>query len=274
MAAGGPLAGRLVAVPESRELDLFAGMLEQRGAATLRCPLVAIREVPDPAPILAWLDRFSGGGCDALVLMTGEGLRRLLGVARGAGLEPAFIARLGAVTRITRGPKPARALRELGLRPDLTADPPTTEGVIAAMAARDWRGRRIGLQLYPDNPNAAFLDFAARAGATVDPVLPYIYAAAADDRRVEELIDRLADGSVDLIAFTSTPQISRLVAVAEAGGRTPMLRDGLARGRVAAVGPVVAAALARLGIRVDLVPPDNFFLKPLVNGIVALLGAA
>jgi hypothetical protein len=39
----------------------------------------AIRDAPDAEPIAAWLRRFADGRCDDLVLMTGEGLRRLLG---------------------------------------------------------------------------------------------------------------------------------------------------------------------------------------------------
>ena len=37
------LAGRRIAVPETRELDVFAQMLERHCANVVRCPLVAIR---------------------------------------------------------------------------------------------------------------------------------------------------------------------------------------------------------------------------------------
>src|SRR6266700_3371224 len=97
-----PLAGRRIAVLEHRELDRLGGMLEAQGASTLRCPLVAIADAPDPAPVLAWLRRFIDAPPDDLVLMTGEGLRRLLGFAERAGLEPAFRAALGRVRTITR----------------------------------------------------------------------------------------------------------------------------------------------------------------------------
>ena len=36
-----PLTGRTVAVPEARELQAVAALLERRGARVLRCPLVA-----------------------------------------------------------------------------------------------------------------------------------------------------------------------------------------------------------------------------------------
>ena len=93
------LSGRRIAVPETRELDLFAAMLERRGAAVLRCPLVAIKDAPDPAPVLEWIRRFAAGGCDDLVLLTGEGLRRLLGCIERhePDLREAFLRELARV---------------------------------------------------------------------------------------------------------------------------------------------------------------------------------
>ena len=110
------LAGRRIVVPERRELDLFARMLEQHGAITIRCPMVAISDVPDAAPVVTWLRRFTTDPPDDLILMTGEGLGRLIGFARRAGLEEAFMATLAKVRKITRGPKPVRRLRSLGLQ--------------------------------------------------------------------------------------------------------------------------------------------------------------
>jgi uroporphyrinogen-III synthase len=108
------LSGRRVVVPETRELGQLVRMLEELGADTVSCPMIAIRDVPDTAPVKAWLRRFAAGTCDDLVLMTGEGLRRLLDFARRIDLESAFIAALGVTRKITRGPKPVRALREIG----------------------------------------------------------------------------------------------------------------------------------------------------------------
>src|SRR6266852_8682028 len=93
----GPLAGRRIAILDHRELDRLGGMLEAQGALTLRCPLVAIADAPDPAPVLAWLQRFIDAPPDDLVLMTGEGLRRLRGFAERAGQGAAFRGALGGV---------------------------------------------------------------------------------------------------------------------------------------------------------------------------------
>src|SRR5262245_16272348 len=85
------LRGRRIVVPETRELGQLFRMLEEHGAEAIPCPMIAIRDAPDAKPVETWLGRFANGGCDDLVLMTGEGLRRLLGFARRNDLEPAFL---------------------------------------------------------------------------------------------------------------------------------------------------------------------------------------
>ena len=263
------LAGRRIVVPERRELDLFARMLEQHGAITIRCPMVAISDVPDAAPVVTWLRRFTTDPPDDLILMTGEGLGRLVGFARRAGLEGAFMSALAKVRKITRGPKPVRRLRSLGLQPDLAAEPPTTAGLIVSLSGENIAGRRIAIQLYPDNPNVELFDFLRRGGAIADPVLCYVYGSAAEDRLVIEVIKEMAAGRVDLIAFTSAPQVRRMLLVAKANQSEETLRQGLLRTKIAAVGPVVARAIEEAGGRVSIAPSNNFHMKPLVNEIIA-----
>ena len=266
------LSGRRIVVPETRELGQLVRMLEERGAEAVPCPMIAIRDAPDPAPVEAWLRRFAGGACDDLVLMTGEGLRRLLGFARRLGMEPAFLNALGATRKITRGPKPVRALREIGLAADLPADQPTTEGVIAALERHDLTGRDVGVQLYPGNANERLLKFLEGAGAEADSVLPYVYASEVDDARVIAVIAEITAGRIDAIAFTSAPQVRRFRDVARAFGREAELRQGFKRIVVAAVGPIVAAELDAIGVQVNVTPRDNtFFMKPLVRELAAAL---
>lgn len=267
----GALQNRKIVVPESRELDLFANMLEAQGATTLRCPMVRILDLEDPAPVEAWLRKLVAGTFDDLILLTGEGLRRILGVARRCALEAEVKAALPRLRTITRGPKPARALRELGLAPGLAAGEPTTEGVIATLAAENLGGRSVGVQLYPGNPNARLLDFLRGQGAAPDPVLPYRYASDSETSQVEAIIKLMAEGGVDFIAFTSKPQLGRLQEVARERGLETQLATGLARTRIAAVGPVVAAAIEALGATVAVMPESNFHMKPLVTAICAAL---
>jgi uroporphyrinogen-III synthase len=265
------LTGRTIAVPETRELDLFVALLERRGAQVLRCPLIAIRDAPDPQPVLTFLRRFAEGACDDLILLTGEGLRRLLSCLEqhAPALKPAFLEQLAKVRKITRGPKPARALRELGLKPDIAAEVPTTAGIIAALEpiAYSLEGRSCGVQLYGSEPNLPLIDFLQRCGAGVLTVAPYSYADSTEDAAVLALLARIESGGIDAIAFTSTPQVRRLVAVGGAARVSAALRHT----HVAAVGPVVAAALGRHGIPVQSMPEDSFFLKPMTSALEAAL---
>jgi uroporphyrinogen-III synthase len=267
----GPLRGRRVALPETREAERLALMLQEQGAETVSCPLVAIVDAPDPAPLIAWLNRFVEAPFDDLVLLTGEGVRRLHAVARGSGMGQAFVDALATTRKITRGPKPARALRELGLAPDLRAEVPTTEGVIALLSHGDLRGRRVGVQLYPGAVDNRLVDFLRDAGATPDPVVPYEYVSGADDAKVAALIDQMAAGRIDVIAFTSAPQVRRLFDAAHSLDRREKLAAGFQKTIVAAIGPVVAGELQRRGVSAMIMPSDTYFMKPLVSTIVATL---
>src|SRR5947209_6878862 len=98
------LEGRTIALAEGRQLEELAQMLEAEGAISLRCPMVSILDNPEEKPVTAWLRDLIAGQFNALVLMTGEALRRLLGFADRAGLREPFISALAKTRIVTRGP--------------------------------------------------------------------------------------------------------------------------------------------------------------------------
>src|SRR5437660_11148817 len=83
------LNGYRILILETREEAQFSRLLAEQGADVLQCPMFTIHDPPDPAPIEAWIGRFIAKPCDDMVLMTGEGLRRLMKVVRRIGVEPA-----------------------------------------------------------------------------------------------------------------------------------------------------------------------------------------
>ena len=87
-----PLDGRVVALPETRELDRLAELLEAEGARAWRCPLVSILDAPDPTPVEAWLRALAAGGLDDVVFLTGEGLRRLMALGERRGFAAEVVA--------------------------------------------------------------------------------------------------------------------------------------------------------------------------------------
>jgi uroporphyrinogen-III synthase len=267
------LNGYRILILETREEAQFSRLLAEQGAEVLQCPMFTIHDAPDAAPIEAWIRRFVEKPCDDLVLMTGEGLRRLMKVARRIGVDRDFIAALGNARKFARGPKPGRALREIGLEPQVTTEKPTSEGIAEMLAQVELSGHRVGLQLYPDKNHSVLIGAITAQGAEVDAVLPYIYDAQAADANIVTAIDEMAQGRIDAIALTSSGQVRRLVEVAQAHRCEVLLRDGLARTPIASVGPVVSDELTSHGLRTDIYPAnDAYFMKPLISAMAAALG--
>jgi uroporphyrinogen-III synthase len=268
----GKLNGYRILILETREEAQFSRLLAEQGADVLQCPMFTIHDAPDPAPIEAWIKRFIDKPCDDLVLMTGEGLRRLMKVARRMDVEQAFIAAVGKSRKFARGPKPGRALREIGLEPQVTTEKPTSEGIAEMLSRLDLNGRRVGLQLYPDRDHGVLIGAIRALGAEVEPVLPYVYDAQAADANIVTAIDEMAQERIDAIALTSSGQVRRLFEVAQAHGCEERLREGLAHTPIASVGPVVSDELQSHGLRTDIYPAnDAFFMKPLISAMSASL---
>jgi len=268
------LNGYRILILESREEAQFSRLLAEQGADVLQCPMFTIRDAPDAAPIEAWIRRLIEKPCDDLVLMTGEGLRRLMNVVRRIGVEREFVATLGKARKFARGPKPGRALREIGLEPQMTTEKPTSEGIAEMLSGLDLKGHRLGLQLYPDKDHGALIGAIEARGAEVDTVTPYVYDAQAADANIVTAIDEMAQGRIDAIALTNLGQVRRLVEVARARGYEDRLREGLSRTPIASVGPAVSDELKAHGLRTDIYPAnDAFFMKPLISAMAAALGS-
>lgn len=268
----GRLDGYRILILETREEAQFSRLLSEQGADVLQCPMFTIRDAPDPAPVEAWIRLFISQPFDDLVLMTGEGLRRMMTVAKRIGVDQDFIAAISKSRRFARGPKPVRALREIGLEANVQTETPTSDGVAAMLAKEDLKGHRVGLQLYPDKDHAKLIAAVASLGATVETVLPYIYDSQAADIHIVKAIGEMAARRIDAIALTSSGQVRRLIDVARAHGCEDQLRAGLAQTPVASVGPVVSDELKVNGLTTNIYPAnDSFFMKPLISAMAVTL---
>ncbi|MBX9822164.1 uroporphyrinogen-III synthase [Afipia birgiae] len=271
----GRLEGYRILILETREEAQFSRLLQEQGANVLQCPMFTIHDAPDPAPIEAWIRLFIAKPFDDLVLMTGEGLRRMMKVAQRIGVDQDFVAALAKAKRYARGPKPVRALREIGLEANVQTETPTSEGVAAMLAQENLKGHRVGLQLYPDKDHGKLIAAITSYGATVEPVLPYIYDGQAADTNIVAAIGEMAQRRVDAIALTSSGQVRRLIDVARAHNCEDQLRAGLKQTPVASVGPVVSDELKANGLHTDIYPAnDSFFMKPLISAMATALNKA
>lgn len=257
------LAHKRIALAEGRQIEELVRLLEKEEVVCQRYPMMSILDAPDSASVSGWNARLIAGEFSLLIVLTGEGLRRLHEAAQRDSRADELVAALGRIPILIRGPKPMQVLRTFGLSAWKTATTPTTAGVIDSLRDEPLVGRSVGVQLYSES-NPSLTDFLTGAGAKVACVSPYIYAPATDGGRVVELVDSMAGGNTDVLIFTSSPQIDRLMEVVAEYHLEDRLKVGLAKTRVAAVGPVVADTLRGLGIRVDVLPEVGFQMKNLV----------
>ena len=261
------LSGLHIAVPESRQLDVLKNLFERRGATVFSCPLVAIHDSPDKETINSWLQAFISSPPDYFIILTGEGIKRLSGFAERADCLSAWQQALAKTHKLARGPKPNRALKSLDLQADTLAVEPTTDGVIKTLEGMSITQATFAVQLYGDNPNHKLQDYLRSRQVAYNTVAPYIYASDAETEKVLELIEAMLEGRIDMICFTSQPQYKRLQTVAKQHECEDKLQQAMNAVKIAAVGPVVAQQLEEQGYRVDFMPTEQFFMKPMVTSM-------
>jgi len=267
------LRGKTIAITEARRASELASLIAKLGGVPYSAP--AVREVPrgDPGPALEVLARICRGEIAVIVFLTGVGTRAFFGLAGEAGRREALLGALQGMIVVARGPKPIAALREAGVRIDLVPKEPTSEGLLRELTGRELGGKGVAVQLYGEE-NPFLVEGLRGRGATVLEIPLYEWAFPEDQGPLIRLVHDLIDGRIDVVAFTSSPQIRHLFAVAERLGlREPLalaLRDGVT---VAVVGPVCEAALAERGI-VPRIQPEKGTMGALVHAIADHLAGA
>ena len=158
------------------------------------------------------------------------------------------------MTIVVRGPKPVSALRQLAVHVDVVPDNPTTEGVIEALRTKNLQGLRVGVQLY-GTPNPQLVSSLESRGAKVSAVQVYAYGAASDTTAVNALINKILNDEIQVIAFTSAPQIHMLFDFARQLSRSEAVTAKL-KGNIviASVGEVTSRALKEYGLVPKIVP--------------------
>jgi uroporphyrinogen-III synthase len=253
----GPLENISVAILEHRFTKEFSTLFEKLGATVYACALLEEKPVENREELQSFIQHVLDGQIDMMIFLTGVGARFLVAESESMGQRGAFLEALTNMTIVVRGPKPVAALRQLGLRPHVTPENPTTEGVIEALRSQDLRGRRVGIQLY-GTPNPQLVSALETKGASVKPVQVYAYGAASDFAAVSTLIGRILDGQIRVIAFTSAPQVRMLFDFAAQANVADSLVKALnTQVTVASIGEVTSRALQENGITSRIVPEQS-----------------
>jgi uroporphyrinogen-III synthase len=109
------------------------------------------------------------------------------------------------------------------------------------------------VQLY-GTPNPQLVFSLESRGAIVTAVQVYAYGAAADTAAVNALISKIVNDEVQVIAFTSAPQVRMLLDLARQVGRSEDLLPKLKGAVIASVGEVTSRALEEQGLVPKIVP--------------------
>jgi uroporphyrinogen-III synthase len=247
-----PLAGKKVALLESRLGRELADLVAGRGAEPFHAP--ALAEVPDldRGAIAALVRSLESRPAKLFVFQTGAGTRALFDATDALRLTDKLLLCLKSNVVAVRGPKPTGALRSRGVRIDRSAaDPFTTKEILDSIRDVDVKGARVVVQRH--GAANAELDRALEArGAEVIEIPVYRWSLPADTAPLAELIGRLERGELHAVLFTNAEQARNLFSVSRTMKKDEQLKSALNRTLVASIGPVASAALRDAGVKVGL----------------------
>ncbi len=248
-------SGLTVAAFENRMSAEMTGLIERYGGRPMVTP--AMREVPleDNREALQFGERLLAGQVDMLILMTGVGLEILVGVLKTIHPLETITTALKQITLVTRGPKPAAVLKELGLKPTFTVPEPNTwRDLLKTLDANcPVLGLRVALLEY-GTTNAELMEELRERGATLSRVPVYRWALPEDLDRLREAMGNIAAGQVDVLLITNAVQVDHVMQMLTKDGRMEQFKQALDRVVVASVGPTASERLRHYGWPVDIEP--------------------
>jgi len=252
----GGFNGRTVLSLESRRSGEIATLIENYGGRALVAP--ATREVPASKSddVSRFVDALLQDKIHLIIFLTGVGTRALARAVEPFCTREQFISSLSKVPVIARGPKPAAALRELGVPITWNVPEPNTWREILKVIDDNkvqLQGRVVAVQEY-GVPSRDLLDGLARRGARVMTVHTYDWALPDDLQPLKDAIQAVLDGRVDIAFFTAAVQVHHLLQVADETGAKESLLAALRKIKIASIGPVTSEGLAEYGLTPTLEP--------------------
>ena len=249
-------AGRTVLSLESRRSAEIATLIENCGGRALVAPATREVNAPNTGDVSRFVSAILAGDIQLIIFLTGVGTRALVRAVEPLCPREKFIAALRKVPVLARGPKPAAALKELGVPITWNVPEPNTwREILKVLDANhvSLHGQNVAVQEY-GVPSKGLLEGLGRRGATVLAVHVYDWALPEDITPLRNAIEAVIDGRVEVALFTAAIQVHHLLQVAEEMGRKDSLVEALSEIKIASIGPVTSEALSEYGIQVSLEP--------------------
>jgi uroporphyrinogen III methyltransferase / synthase len=223
-----PLFGKRIVVTRATAMPgTLSSLLRARGADVIEAPSTEIESL-DQAPIDAAVAELSSYGW--LVFTSATGVRYFRDAMDRAGLD----ARALAYTEIAViGPSTAKAVRELGVKPDLVPQRFVAESLLEAMVEEEMDGARVLIAAAEDSREVLPNGLRER-GATVDLVPMYRSRLVTEGPDVDMLRSAIDAGEVDTVTFTSASTVHGFIA--QVG------RERAAKLKAVSIGPVTSDA--------------------------------
>ena len=243
---------------ESRMAADAARLVHSAGGVAISAP--SMKEVPleSNEAAFAFARSLLAGEIDVVLFLTGVGTRTLFAAWQTRFELPALVEALSRTTVVARGPKPVKALRDLGVPITITVPEPNTWRELLltldeAAESVELDGARVAIQEYGVANEDLVRELAAR-GAIVTPVPVYRWELPDDVRPLEEAIRQVLARTVDVLLFTSSNQVYNLLAVVRRLGVEDRFRLAVREVVIGSVGPLCTDTLNEHGFGVDFEP--------------------
>lgn len=262
-----PLAGYTVGITAARRREEFGAALARRGAKIMYGPAIRIVPLADDTRLREATEACVAAPLDIVVATTGIGFRGWTEAADAWNLLDPLTKTIGAAVVLARGPKAKGAIRASGLREAWSPESESSSEVLDHLINQhDLAGKRVAVQLHGE-PLPDVVDTLRMAGADVIEVPVYRWIPPEDTEPLRRVVEAVAGGALDAVAFTSAPAAASFLGTADALGCADDVRDALRGSVVAAcVGPITANPLLEADIPV--VAPTRARLGALVREIV------
>jgi uroporphyrinogen-III synthase len=248
--------GLTVLALESRRAREIAKLIENLGGVPIVAPSVREIALDSNKEAVEFARNLAAGLVDMVIFTTGVGVKALASAIESVCSREDLARWLNDVAIVARGPKPTAALKELGVAVDLTAPEPNTWRELLAILDQNrdsfpLAGRRVAVQEYGvTNPElSAGL---AERGAMVTLVNVYQWALPEDLAPLQQAIESIIRGDVDVLLVASSVQIRHLFEVAQHMNKADALGKAFSRVVIASVGPLTSEELRGRGLSVDI----------------------
>ncbi len=217
----------------------------------------SMREIPleENREAIDFAYRILTGEINIVIFLTGVGFGHFLSAIEKSIDKQRLLDALSDITTIVRGPKPAAAMRAVGLKPTIAVPEPNTWRELLKTIDENVQvvNQKVGVQEYGITNSSLLAGLEAR-GAEVIPLRVYRWELPEDVGPLEENIRAMVAGERDILMLTSAHQVVNMLRQAAEMGLEDQLRIALRKMIVASIGPTTSEMLKHVDLPVDLEP--------------------